>query len=274
MNNARLIKNAVYTGSEGRESLVDLSVPADFIGKTILFLHGFMGYKDWGCWNLVENYFVSRGFAFCKYNASHNGGMVANGIDFPDSEAFSMNTYRKEIEDLEAVIQWLESHFPEGKQLYLIGHSRGGGIAILGSGHPKVVTTVTWAGISSIADRFPTGELLKKWKKEGVRYIQNGRTRQDLPCRYFQYEDFLKHQESLDIEATCKSIIKPVLIIHGTADESVSINEGRSLATWLRIDLVEIAGANHTFGSAQPWMSDKLPDDLELVCRNTLDFMI
>lgn len=272
MNNTRLIKNAVYVGSEGRESLVDLSIPNDFNGKTILFIHGFMGYKDWGCWNLVENFFVSQGYAFCKYNVSHNGGTIANGIDFPDPEAFSMNTYRKEKEDLEAIIQWLEEHFPEGKQLYLIGHSRGGGTAILGSVYPKVVKTVTWAGISSIADRFPKGDVLEQWKKDGVRYIHNGRTKQNLPNSYFQYEDFLKYQDSLSIETTCKSLKKPVLVIHGTKDESVSIDEGRAIAGWLNTKLVEIEGANHTFGAAQPWNSDQLPKDLELVCEKTLVF--
>jgi len=272
MNNARLIKNAIYVGSEGRESLIDLSVPADYNGKTVIFLHGFMGFKDWGCWNLVENFFVARGFAFCKYNVSHNGGTVSNGIDFPDPDAFSMNSYRKEKEDLEAVIQWLECNFPEGKQLYLIGHSRGGGTALLGSVHSKVVKTVTWAGIASIADRFPTGEVLENRKKEGMRYVHNGRTKQDLPNSYFQYEDFVKHQNSLDIEATCKTLKKPVLVVHGTADESVSIDEGKALAGWLATKLVEIEGANHTFGSSQPWDSENLPKDLELVCEKTLEF--
>jgi pimeloyl-ACP methyl ester carboxylesterase len=273
MKNEQLIKNAIYTGSESRESLVDLTVPKNFNGKTIVFLHGFMGFKDWGCWNLVENFFVDKGFASCKYNVSHNGGTTVNGIDFPDPEAFSMNTYRKEKEDLAAIIQWLEAHFPEGKEFYLIGHSRGGGTALLGAAaHPKVKKCATWAGISSISDRFPTGEVLDTWKKDGVRYVHNGRTKQDLPNSYFQYKDFLKHSSELDIEAACKNLNKPVLVIHGTADESVSIEEGRKLANWLHTELVEIDGANHTFGSAHPWNSEILPVDLEIVCGKTLKF--
>jgi hypothetical protein len=183
-----------------------------------------------------------------------------------------MNTYRKEKEDLAAIIQWLEAHFPEGKECYLIGHSRGGGTALLGAAHPKVKKGATWAGISSILDRFPTGEVLGKWKIDGVRYVHNGRTKQDLPNSYLQYEDYLKHSSELDIEAACKNLNKPVLVIHGTADESVSIEEGRKLANWLHTELVEIEGAIHTFGSSHPWNSALLPQDLELVCEKTLAF--
>jgi predicted esterase len=62
------------------------------------------------------------------------------------------------------------------------------------------------------------------------------------------------------------------LVIHGTSDESVYIEEGRKLATWLHTELVEIEGANHTFGSAHPWNSEMLPKDLEMVCGKTLKF--
>ena len=40
--------------------LIDLSIPQINNGKLIIFIHGYMGYKDWGCWNLVERYFNKR----------------------------------------------------------------------------------------------------------------------------------------------------------------------------------------------------------------------
>ena len=48
------LKNQIYTGANGRKSLLDIVVPVNFNGRLILFIHGYMGYKDWGCWNLVE----------------------------------------------------------------------------------------------------------------------------------------------------------------------------------------------------------------------------
>ena len=56
------LKNAVFTGFKERKSPFDLEIPDSFNGKVIVFCHGFMGYKDWGCWNLVQDYFVSLGF--------------------------------------------------------------------------------------------------------------------------------------------------------------------------------------------------------------------
>jgi uncharacterized protein len=87
------IINGSYVGSGNRESLFDLSIPMHFNGQLIIFVHGFMGFKDWGAWHLVQEYFTEKGFAFCKFNLSHNGGTVQNGIDFPDEESFARNTY-------------------------------------------------------------------------------------------------------------------------------------------------------------------------------------
>ena len=93
------LNNEIYTGAKGRESLFDLTVPTNWNNKLIIFLHGYMGYKDWGCWNLVQAYFNNYEYGFLKYNVSHNGGTVENPIDFSDLEAFSENTYMNEIRD-------------------------------------------------------------------------------------------------------------------------------------------------------------------------------
>ncbi|NBP30017.1 MAG: alpha/beta hydrolase, partial [Flavobacteriia bacterium] len=58
------ITNGIYKGTDGRESLYDLFQPEDWQGDLILFVHGFMGFKDWGAWNLVATYFEQQGFAF------------------------------------------------------------------------------------------------------------------------------------------------------------------------------------------------------------------
>jgi hypothetical protein len=47
------ITNGIYKGADGRESLYDLLLPDSWQGDLILFVHGFMGFKDWGAWNVV-----------------------------------------------------------------------------------------------------------------------------------------------------------------------------------------------------------------------------
>ena len=157
------ITNAIYEGAEGKQSLYDLVIPEDWNGKLIVFIHGYMGYKDWGCWNLVSDYFSSKGFGFLKYNVSHNGGTLDNPIDFDDLEAFSRNNYVYELQDLEAIMNVIQGEFVNVPDIYLIGHSRGGGIALLESDNGFVNKICTWAAISSIESRFPKGEELERW---------------------------------------------------------------------------------------------------------------
>lgn len=267
------LTNQIYTGAQGRKSLVDLEIPENFNQQLIIFIHGYMGYKDWGCWNLVQRYYTDIGFAFCKYNVSHNGGTIDEPIDFPDLDAFSKNTYFNELTDLKCILDWLKPYFKEKPVINLIGHSRGGGIALLGALDERVDKVVSWSGISNIESRMPEGKELRKWESQGVRFGVNSRTNQEMPHLFIQYTDFVAHQEELDIEMACKTANKPTFLIHGDRDKSVSIDEGRELAEWLGIRLFEIEDADHTYGSKQPWVKPKMAKDLEKVCLFTASFL-
>ena len=60
--------------------------------------------------------------------------------------------------------------------------------------------------------------------------------------------------------------------IHGDMDVSVSISEGIYLAEWTNTRLGIIKGADHTFGSSQPWNQKILPEDLQKVLEDSLVF--
>ena len=267
-----VLKNCIYKGSEERESLYDLTIPENFNGKLVVFIHGYMGFKDWGCWSLVENYFVSRGFGFCKYNVSHNGGTIDQPIDFPDLDAFSRNRYSYELNDLDRILNVLEEKVIPFPEICLIGHSRGGGIALLKLEDPRVKKVASWAGISTIETRFPKGEALEDWKNKGVRYGMNSRTHQHMPHLFDQYTDYLEHRNQLDIQRICSLSKKPVFIAHGDKDTSVDISECYALSKVLEREPVIIQGADHTFGSSQPWGKPDLPAPLATLCKITADF--
>lgn len=267
-----ILKNQIYNGARNRKALYDLTIPAKWNSNLIIFIHGYMGFKDWGCWSLVEKYFTEHNYAFLKYNVSHNGTTTDNTLEFTDLNAFSTNTYTKELEDLEEILHLVTTKFNKIPDIFLIGHSRGGGIALLSSSHPLVRKVSSWAGISNIHSRFPNGAELDEWKAKGTRFQKNSRTNQEMPLHYSQYEDFLLNEEKLNIQKFCDSATIPLQIIHGDSDTSVSIDEGIELAQWSESELQVIKGANHTFGSEHPWKSDNLPKPLEEVCRLTLSF--
>ena len=268
------IINGSYIGSGNRESLFDLSIPENSTSQLIIFVHGFMGFKDWGAWHLVQDYFTEKGFAFCKFNLSHNGGTVENGIDFPDEESFARNTYSFEVNDIKCITEQIIPYFEKTPQIHLIGHSRGGGAALLAAKTIGASTLSLWASISSIAARFPLNEDLKRWEEEGIRYIQNSRTQQKLPQNFSLYQDFKKNQGKLDIEKACKTLEIAVSIFHGEQDNSVDPSEGILLAGWTTSELSMIKDADHVFGSKHPWAKNELPEKLNELCTKTHAFLL
>ena len=268
------IKNATYRGSNDRLALYDLTIPADFNGHLILFIHGYMGFKDWGAWNNLSNYFTEKGFGFSKFNLTHNGTTIDAPYDFKDLEAFAANTYSKEVADVGYFLDHLSQEFKTLPTIHLLGHSRGGGIALLKGNDSRITSIITLAAISSIHSRFSDQNMLDQWKKDGVRYVTNQRTQQQMPHNYDQYLDYLENQEKLSIELAAKNLQQPVLIIHGTEDVSVSITESEELSKWTSTPLFKIEHTDHVFGAKHPWNENYLPAPLELAGEKISKFIL
>ncbi len=272
-------KNKIYVGSNQRKSLYDCQIPEDPVAM-IVFIHGYKGFKDWGGWNLMQNYFAENKIGVLKFNLSHNGGTINNPIDFDDLDAFGLNRYSYELNDTRLIVeeahrlihQELELNIP----LHLIGHSRGGGIAVLeGSQNDKIDKIVSWAGISDIESRFPTDENeIEDWRRAGVRTVLNGRTNQEMPHYFSFYEDFIEHQEELSIQAACESLKKPILQIHGDMDLAVSISEGLAVSQWTDTEVKVIKGSGHTFEMSHPWESHKVSEGFLEVLEASVKFLI
>ena len=265
--------NAVYLGSDQRKGLIDLSIPTDFNQKIIVFVHGYMGFKDWGAWNLMGDFFIKSGFGFCKFNLTHNGTSLENPTDFVDLDAFATNSYSKEKKDVLLALNWLEKQFDVLPEIYLMGHSRGGGIALLSGTDSRIHAVITLASISSVQKRFSDSKMIDQWKKDTIRLITNQRTKQQMPHHYSQYEDFIENQKELDIQAAGKALKKPVCIIHGYDDASVSIEEGKEIADWTQTKLHVVENTDHVFGASHPWNSSEMPEKLTEVCNLVLDFI-
>jgi uncharacterized protein len=270
-------RNKIYQGSQGRKSVFDCCIPEQPAG-VIIFMHGYKGYKDWGAWNLVQDFMVKEDFGFVKFNLSHNGGTVQDHIDFPDLDAFGRNTYSAELFDLDVIItevcRMIELELGKNLPVFLVGHSRGGGVAVLKAAtDQRISKVVSLAGISDIGSRFPTGDLLEEWRLEGVKYVENARTGQQMPHYFSFYEDYIAHADQLDIEKAARSLKIPFLQVHGDMDTSVSISEGQAMAKWTQTELKIIKGADHSFGTFQPFTEDRLPEDMEKALQVMVSFL-
>lgn len=241
----------------------------------IIFVHGYKGYKDWGAWDLMAEKFAEAGFFFVKFNFSHNGTTIEDPNNFADLEAFGNNNYSKELSDLGFVIDhFIQAPNVDAEKIILIGHSRGGGLSIIKTFEDERINgLITLASVDTL-DRFPKGDLFETWKKEGVYYALNGRTKQEMPHYYQFYEDYEHNIHRFDVERAAEMAKAHMLIIHGTKDEAVDIK----CAEHLHIlnpgsDLFLIENGNHTFGAKEPWTELKLPNDLNTVTEKCIKFI-
>ncbi|MDB5281279.1 MAG: hypothetical protein JWO06_354 [Bacteroidota bacterium] len=246
----------------------------------IVFSHGYRGFKDWGPFDLIAEKFAEAGFVYVKFNFSHNGTTIDHPVDFVDLEAFGNDNISIELDDLGVVIDWVFSNdFPieeiecDKDRIYLLGHSRGGGISILKAREDKRVTKLcTWASLNEVS-KYWTKEQLEQIKRDGVIFLPNTRTKQMMPIRWQMYENYYANLNRLFIPDAVRQLGIPFLIIHGTEDETVPVSCAVEMETWnSHAKLLLIEKGNHNFGARHPWTQGNLPPDSEKVVNETIRF--
>lgn len=269
------MKTLTIEGSSSRPIPIDYYPAQQDHAPLIIFVHGFKGFKDWGTHELLSVFFNQRGFSFLKFNFSHNGISQDEKEIFNDLKAFGENTFSKELFDLDEVITFSLSGetFPATEKIFIIGHSRGGGISIVQTAEdPRISKLVTWASLSRFNNLWKP-EQEEEWKREGVIYTTNARTKQEMPLNLTLLEDFEHHSERLNIATAASAIQQPWLIIHGDSDTAVPVEQAEELHRQNNKSILKvIPGADHVFGARHPWTEQTLPLSLKGVCEETANF--
>ncbi|HXE57911.1 MAG TPA: alpha/beta fold hydrolase [Gemmatimonadales bacterium] len=241
----------------------------------VVVLHGFKGFKDWGMFPPFAERLARAGFVAVAYNASGSGVDESGEFAWPDR--FGRNTFGAELADLAQVLEALtagELGVAPPSSIGLVGHSRGGGIAVLHAARdPRVRALVTWASIASVV-RW-SAEERRAWRERGRLDVMNQRTGQVLPLRTDVLDEIEREARgSLDIERAAGQVAVPWLIVHGEADPAVEVEEARRLERASRgglVRLLTLPGAGHTFGAVHPWAGET--PDLRRVFDETLGWM-
>ncbi len=240
----------------------------------VVLLHGYKGFRTWGFFPTLADRLARAGFSAVTFSASGSGVDAAGEFVHPDR--FGHNTYSAELADLRLVLTALW----EGKlgtaaptALGLMGHSRGGGIAVLQSARDqRVGALVTWATIGTV-DRW-SAATKADWRAKGRIDVINSRTHQVLP----QYVDVLEEVEKqggnrLDLELAAREVKAPWLLLHGEDDDNVPSAESERLhaasgkgTTELKI----VSSTGHTFGGKHPL--EGIPEPLERTMQATVNF--
>jgi pimeloyl-ACP methyl ester carboxylesterase len=116
-------------------------------------------------------------------------------------------------------------------------------------------------------------EQMKEWEKNGVAYYWNARTQQEMPLAYQLFLDYQKNEEAFNIEKAIASIHQPILMIHGTLDSAVRIEDARNLAIWQpKAEWIELP-TDHVFGRKHPWIDSHLPHSSEEAIQRCIQFL-
>ncbi|MEO9803907.1 MAG: alpha/beta hydrolase [Reichenbachiella sp.] len=247
----------------------------------ILFIHGFKGFKDAMHFNAMADQIAEAGFVYVKMNLSHNGVTPDYPLDFVDLEAFANNNFTIELDDIEVMIDHISNDMlaiakkeVDTSAIYLIGHSRGGAVAVLKACEDsRVRRLVTWAAVPDL-EAFWSDSFVETWKEKGVQYIKNARTMQEMPMNYQIVEDFENNSARFTIGSQLTKFKIPFLAIHGTEDETVPV-ESLLMFKSFYPDVIrkKIEGGGHTFGGKHPWTETVLPEHSEQLVKETISFL-
>jgi uncharacterized protein len=237
----------------------------------VVIVHGFKGFRQWGFFPWLSEHLAGCRIAACRFDMSRNG-VGDDPEQFDRLDLFAADSYSIQLADLKRVVAHCRS-LPALRMLplFLLGHSRGGAVALLAARQLAPVTgIVTWSSIAS-ADRWDDATK-DRWRRDGYFDALNTRTHQLMRMSTSILDDFERNAARLDVRGAAAALDSPLLVVHGGRDESVPSDEGRLLAsTALDASLLIIESATHTYNAIHPLVH--VPPELALAARVTARFV-
>lgn len=227
----------------------------------VVITNGHNGFYNYGMFPHIQKTFQKHGISSYSYNFSH-GGVVADSDYFTELDKYEKNSMRLETLDLLGVLEHLSDSvidFNSGTDLYLFSHSLGVVPTIFAARkfEGRDLSGIVLLAPIKTLNVFPK-EMIDKWEENGVYYMKNNRTGQELP----QGSEFLSEIKKSDSEWNLEDAIRDVgtryLIVHGKEDKDVPAEHSETLQDWaedsgndVKRHLIENAG--HTFNTKHPF---------------------
>jgi len=194
----------------------------------VILGHGVTGNKDRPHLVALADGLAARGWPCLRISFSGNGGSEGR---FEDS------CITKEIGDLQAVLDAV----PDTAKAAYVGHSMGGAVGVLTAARDlRIRALVSLAGMTHTA-AFVQREFGDVTPGEGFMWDD-----ENCPLSHTYVDDLTSIGDTL---SAAEAVIQPWLLIHGTADDLVPIQDGRDAyeAATCEKQFLEIAGAEHSF---------------------------
>ncbi len=250
-------------GAESQPIFGTAYIPDDGPVGCAIVAHGFKGYKEFRMIPAFARELCRAGFIAHAFNFSHSG-MTANPETFERPDLFELDTWNKQVFDIQCVLGAITTGQLAGTGLpyVLLGHSRGGVSVVLfagrqtaGSPLPKPAGMIT-AGSPDRACGLSDREQ-EELRARGYLESPSARTGQilriGLPWLTEQEADRAAH----DMLDNVRKIECPLLVVHGEDDETINVENAVSIAgAAANARLVKIENCNHVFNAPNPPPSD------------------
>jgi uncharacterized protein len=229
---ARAIRSVSFPGSGGVTLAGALHEPEAAARAAVLLAHCFTCGKDLHTMTRLARGLAARGFAVLRFDFT--------GLGDSDGE-FGSSTIASGVEDVLGGLDALAADAPG--PLGLVGHSMGGAAALLAAvRRPDVGSVAVLAAPSSVSlVRRHLVAVEDDLAREGEAVLELAGRR--FPVR----SGFLDDLDAHDVRACAEDLDRPLLVLHGTADRVVGIEQGEALWAAARQPkgFLPLPGADH-----------------------------
>lgn len=250
---------------------------------TLIISHGFKGYMDYGLFPMLAEQAAAQGMVVHRFNFSHSG-MTRNTETFERDDLFEKDTWSKQVQDLQTVADAAAAGKIAGSGLPQVwfGHSRGGVTTLLAAARAFAQSTTVPVGVvtaAAPATACSMDEDQKQMLRTAGRVASpSSRTGQTLYVGKTWLTEIDQNPADYDPVKAAAGIACPLLIIHGTNDQTVAPAAAQQLAAAAgpRAQLQMIEGASHTFDAPNPLPTTSKPPAatqqlIDLTCRFALE---
>ena len=224
----------MFFESDGEKLAAIIDMPTKPNGNGVVLLHCFTCTKHHRIMRNLAKDLCDSGFCVLRFDFPGNGESEGKIED---------STYTKMIHSVSDAVSMLKSRGME--KIGLAGHSMGAMIALLAAKDERIDAVAFIAGSSKpgrVREVFPK-EAVEKAEREGIaEAFVYGRT---IKLK----REFLIDLEKHSVEAAVKTLSKPILIVHGSKDETINVEHAKKLYSWANqpTKLEIIDGADHLF---------------------------